>query len=323
MAVIEVRDLRKSYATTRAVDGVDLDVHEGEVLGLLGPNGAGKTTIVEIVAGLRRPDSGTVTVAGLVPWRDRDALTRVLGVQLQTGGLQVRLSVREAVGLFAAFHDDPLEPDPLIERLGLSSSAGTRYGDLSGGQQQRLAIALALVGRPRVVLLDELTTGLDPQARRSTWDLVEDVRAGGTTVVLVTHLMVEAERLCDRVVLVADGRVVAEGSPSEVVRGSGAPTAMSFRTDEPLGADRVARVQALQGVRTVRARGAEVEVQADDDGVTAVLAHLHALGTAPRRLRVADATLDDAYLDVVRRLGTQQQEPSPPARSATMEEAPS
>jgi ABC-2 type transport system ATP-binding protein len=301
MAIIEVRDLRKTYGTTRAVDGIDLDVHEGEVLGVLGPNGAGKTTTVEIVAGLRRPDAGTVSVVGLVPWRDRADLTRVLGVQLQSGGLQARLTVREAVSLFAAFHDDPLEVDPLIERLDLGASSGTRYENLSGGQQQRLAIALALVGRPRVVLLDELTTGLDPQARRTTWELVEDVRAHGTTVVLVTHLMEEAERLCDRVVLVAGGRVVAEGSPADVVRGSGAPTVLTFRTDHPVPglADALA---ALPGVRSARATGAEVEVQADDDGVTAALAHLHATGTVPQRLRVVDSTLDDAYLDVVRRL---------------------
>ncbi|GAB4063041.1 ABC transporter ATP-binding protein [Angustibacter speluncae] len=304
MAIIEVRDLRKSYGATRAVDGIDLDVHEGEVLGVLGPNGAGKTTTVETVAGLRRPDSGTVTVAGLVPWRDRAEVTRVLGVQLQSAGLQARLTAREAVRLFAAFHDDPLDPDALLERLGLRDSAGTRYEALSGGQQQRLAIALALVGRPRVVLLDELTTGLDPQARRATWELVQDVREQGTTVVLVTHLMEEAERLCDRVVLVADGRVVAEGSPDEVVRGSGAPTLLTFRTEHPVPglADALA---ALPGVRAARVAGPDVEVQADDDGVTAVLAHLHAAGTVPHRLRVVDSTLDDAYLDVVRRLADQ------------------
>jgi ABC-2 type transport system ATP-binding protein len=302
MPVIEVRDLRKSYGSTRAVDGIDLDVHEGEVLGVLGPNGAGKTTTVEIVAGLRRPDSGTATVAGLVPWRDRAEVTRVLGVQLQSGGLQARLTALEAVRLFAAFHDDPLDPAGLLERLGLSGSARTRYEALSGGQQQRLAIALALVGRPRVVLLDELTTGLDPQARRATWELVQDVREGGTTVVLVTHLMEEAERLCDRVVLVADGRVVAQGTPAEVVRGSGAPTVMSFGTGDPLRPPELEVLGALPGVRSARARGAEVEVQADDDGVTAVLAHLHATGTVPHRLRVVESTLDDAYLDVVRRL---------------------
>lgn len=305
MALVEVRDLRKSYGATRAVDGIDLDVHEGEVLGVLGPDGAGKTTTVETVAGLRRPDSGTVTVAGLVPWRDRAEVTRLLGVQLQSAGLQARLTAREAVRLFAAFHDDPLDPDGLLDRLGLQASAGTRFEALSGGQQQRLAIALALVGRPRVVLLDELTTGLDPQARRTTWELVQDVRAQGTTVVLVTHLMEEAERLCDRVVLVADGRVVAEGSPHEVVRGSGAPTLLSFRVDQALRAAAVAALQTLPGVRSVRAHGVEVEVQADDDGVTAVLAHLHAAGTVPRRLRVVDSTLDDAYLDVVRRLADQ------------------
>lgn len=302
MAVIEVRDLRKSYGSTRAVDGMDLDVHEGEVLGLLGPNAAGKTTTVEIVAGLRRPDSGTATVAGLVPWRDRAELTRVLGVQLQSAGLQARLTVMEAVSLFAACYDDPLDPSGLVERLGLSGAARTRYEALSGGQQQRLAVALALVGRPRVVLLDELTTGLDPQARRSTWELIQDVREGGTTVVLVTHLMEEAERLCDRVVLVADGRVVAQGTPAEVVRGSGAPTVLSFRTDDPLAPAAVEVLEALPGVRSARVRGLEVEVRSDDDGVTAVLAHLHAANAVPHRLRVVGSTLDDAYLDLVRRL---------------------
>ncbi len=303
MALIEVRGLRKTYGRTVAVDSLDLDVAEGQVVGVLGPNGAGKTTTVECVAGLTRPDGGTVTVAGHVPWRDRGPVTRLLGVQLQSSALPAKLTAREAVRMVAACHDDPADPDELVDRLGLGPVAGTRYGKLSGGQQQRLAIATALVGRPRAVLLDELTTGLDPEARRRTWDLVREIRDGGTTVVLVTHLMEEAQQLCDRITVVAGGRVVAEGTPAEVVAGRAAATTMSFRPTAPLPAG---ALEALPGVATVRPAGDRVEVTGSDDGVRAVLRALTAHGAEPAGLRVTASTLDEAYLELVRSTATEE-----------------
>lgn len=221
---VEIRGLHKSYGGTTAVEDVSLTIGVGEVLGLLGRNGAGKTTTVEVVAGLRRPDRGTVRVLGLDPLRDRAALRQVLGVQLQESRLHGALRVSELARLFGSFYRDGLDPDTLIDRLGLHEQRRTAFDDLSGGQQQRLSIALALVGRPRVVVLDELTTGLDPEARRDIWTLVEDLRREGTTVVLISHAMDEVERLCDRVVLLAAGRVVADDTPAGLVRTAGGGT---------------------------------------------------------------------------------------------------
>jgi ABC-2 type transport system ATP-binding protein len=299
MPLIEVRGLRKTYRSTVAVEHVDLDVHEGEIIGVLGPNGAGKTTTVECMAGLTRPDRGTVSLAGHVPWRDRREVTRLLGVQLQSSGLQAKLTAREAVAMVAAFHDTPAEPDDLLERLGLGRVAGTRYAKLSGGQQQRLAVATALVGRPRVVLLDELTTGLDPEARRETWELIRDVREGGTTVVLVTHLMEEAQQLCDRITVMAAGRVVAEGTPEEVVARSASSTVMSFTAPAAVLCADV--LTGLPGVRHVERRGDRLEVAGTDDGVRGVLRVLQAHQVEPAGLRVSATTLDEAYLALVRR----------------------
>ncbi|HET6989488.1 MAG TPA: ABC transporter ATP-binding protein, partial [Kribbella sp.] len=198
-AVVEVSELRKSYGGRTVVDGVSFAVEEGEIFGIRGPNGAGKTTTVECVEGLRVPDGGRVRIAGLDPIADHAAVTQVLGAQLQESELQAKLTVREALELYAALYPNPADWRPLAERLGLVAQLNTRFGVLSGGQKQRLFIALALIGNPRVVVLDELTTGLDPRARRDTWEVVEDIRARGVTVLLVTHFMEEAQRLCDRI----------------------------------------------------------------------------------------------------------------------------
>ncbi|QEO13404.1 ABC transporter ATP-binding protein [Agromyces intestinalis] len=221
MAIIEVLGPRKSYGTTVAVDGIDLDVAEGEILGVLGPNGSGKTTTVECIAGLRRPDAGTVRVAGVDPAVDRERITRLVGVQLQQAGLQPKLTVREAVALYASFFDRPLDGVALAERLGLAPKLGARYADLSGGQQQRLAVALALVGRPRIALLDELSTGLDPRSRRAVWEVIEQARDDGATIVLVTHNTEEARRLCDRVAVIDRGRITALDTPEGVISRTG------------------------------------------------------------------------------------------------------
>ncbi|WP_370969815.1 ABC transporter ATP-binding protein [Amycolatopsis sp. cg9] len=224
MPLIEVTDLRKRYGTRVAVDGVSFTVERGEIFGILGTNGAGKTTTVECLQGLRRADGGTLSVLGLDPATDRAALTRRVGVQLQESQLPAKLRVREALELFASFYPDPADVDVLLGQLDLRDHARSAFGKLSGGQKQRVSIALALVGRPELAILDELTTGLDPHARRETWRLVEGVRATGVTVLLVTHFMDEAERLCDRVAIFDAGRVVATGTPTELRQSVNAST---------------------------------------------------------------------------------------------------
>lgn len=296
MTMIEVRGLRKTYGDVVAVDDISLNVEEGEILGVLGPNGAGKTTTVESIAGLVRPDTGTVRVAGLDPLTQRRELTRVLGVQLQEAALQDKISVAEALDLYAAFYDDPADGRELAEGLGLGPKLGTRFAKLSGGQKQRLSIALALIGRPKVALLDELTTGLDPQSRRNVWGLIERVRADGTTIVLVTHFMEEAQRLCDRLALIDGGRVVAIDTPAGLISSTEAPTVMSFRPDRPLD---LARLTAIDGVADAREQGDAIELRATDHAVIEVLDRLRGDGVRPERLRVVESSLDDAYVRLV------------------------
>lgn len=225
MPVIEVNGLVKRYGDTTALDGVDLTVDEGDILGVLGPNGAGKTTAVECIAGLRTPDEGEVRVLGLDPRRDRTRLRQVVGMQLQQAMLPDDLEVGEALELYRSFYRDRADVDVLLADVGLTKKRHKRFKELSGGQAQRLSLALALVGRPRIALLDELTTGLDPRGRRDIWEVVERLREGGTTVVLVSHFMEEVERLCDRVVLVDGGRVVADDIPAGLVDRASTPGA--------------------------------------------------------------------------------------------------
>ncbi|WP_432930748.1 ABC transporter ATP-binding protein [Microbispora sp. CA-135349] len=223
-AVIEVENLHKSYGSTVAVDDVSFTVAQGEIFGILGRNGAGKTTTVECLVGLRAPDRGRIRVLGRDPMRDHAELTRWVGVQLQDSRLPERLRVGEAMRLYQSFYPHPADQEELLAQLGLAGRERTPYGKLSGGQKQRLAIALALVGRPRIAVLDELTTGLDPHARRDTWDLIAGVRAAGVTIVLVTHFMPEAERLCDRIAVIDAGRVLVTGTPAELIERAGQPT---------------------------------------------------------------------------------------------------
>ncbi|GAA5088668.1 ABC-2 type transport system ATP-binding protein [Thermocatellispora tengchongensis] len=221
MTVIEVTELRKAYHGTPAVDGVSFTVEQGETFGVVGHNGAGKTTTVECLIGLRRPDSGTVRVLGMEPARQRRALAQRVGAQLQESELPARLKVAEALRLYAAFYREPDDWRAVLQRWGLGPIRGKSFGDLSGGQKQRLQLALALVGRPELVVLDELTTGLDPVARRETWALIGGLKAAGTTAVLVTHYMEEAEALCDRVAVFARGRIAAVGTPRELAERTG------------------------------------------------------------------------------------------------------
>ncbi|HZZ52971.1 MAG TPA: ABC transporter ATP-binding protein [Trebonia sp.] len=218
MTAIEVEGLSKRYGRRVAVDDVSFAVADGEIFGLLGRNGAGKSTTVDCLAGLRVPDHGRIRVAGLDPRQDRRELRQLLGVQLQESELPDRLTVAEAMRLYASFYPRPADVDGLLAQLDLADKSNTRYRRLSGGQKQRLSIALALIGRPRIAILDELTTGLDPVARRDAWQLIDDIRNQGVTIVLVTHFMDEAARLCDRVAIMRDGRIAALGAPAALAQ---------------------------------------------------------------------------------------------------------
>ncbi|MEV0557251.1 MULTISPECIES: ABC transporter ATP-binding protein [unclassified Streptomyces] len=296
-SMIEVTDLRKSYGGRPAVDRVSFTVEEGEIFGVLGPNGAGKTTTVECVEGLRVPDAGRVRVTGLDPVTEHAATRRVLGAQLQESELQAKLTVREALELYAAFYPRPLDWRPLAERLGLTDKLTTRFAKLSGGQKQRLFIALALIGNPRIVVLDELTTGLDPRARRDTWELIEDIRANGVTVLLVTHFMEEAQRLCDRIAVIDKGRVAALDTPAGLIRRSAGATVISFTPSAPLD-DR--DLNSLPALASVEYRDGRVTLSGTDETVNAVITLLARTHVTAHQLRVTDATLDDAFLDLTK-----------------------
>ncbi|GAA0837051.1 ABC transporter ATP-binding protein [Streptosporangium amethystogenes subsp. fukuiense] len=290
MKVIEVSNLRKQYRDQLVVDDVSFTVEEGEIFGVLGPNGAGKTTTVECVAGLRVPDYGTVGVLGGLTGTE---LREQLGVQLQSSTLPGKLRVWEALDLYASFYRAPADWAELLERVGLADKRDTPYGKLSGGQQQRLSIALALVGSPRVAILDELTTGLDPQARRDTWELIERVRDDGVTILLVTHFMEEAERLCDRLALIDSGRLVALDSPAGLIAKVGGRQTVRFRPSQPFD-DSV--LKALPEVTEMRRSGGQITVTGTGDLLLAITTALSAAHVVPADLRVEQANLDDAFL---------------------------
>ncbi|WP_188192321.1 ABC transporter ATP-binding protein [Nonomuraea sp. SYSU D8015] len=293
--VIEVRNLHKRYDDKIAVDDVSLTVQEGEIFGILGPNGAGKTTTVECIEGLRMPDRGEIKVLGLDPLRERAELTRRLGVQLQAGHLPERLQVAEALELYSSFYPEPADWRALLEGLGLADKARTRYAKLSGGQKQRLSIALALIGSPRVAILDELTTGLDPQARRDTWDLIESVRSHGVTIVLVTHFMEEAERLCDRLALIDAGRVVMVDTPTGLTERARIGQRIQFRPSRPMD-DRL--LTSLPDVSGVTRRGELVIVNGNDNALNAVTTVLARNQIVAEQLRVEQASLEDAFVQL-------------------------
>ncbi|MGX4689729.1 ABC transporter ATP-binding protein [Streptomyces sp. JNUCC 63] len=295
MSIIQVSELRKSYGGRTVVDGVSFAVEEGEIFGILGPNGAGKTTTVECVEGLRVPEAGRVRVTGLDPVADHERVARVLGAQLQQSELQAKLTVREALQLYASFYPRPADWRPLAERLGLTEKLTTRFAELSGGQKQRLFIALALIGNPRVVVLDELTTGLDPRARRDTWQLIEDVRASGVTVLLVTHFMEEAQRLCDRIAVIDKGRIAALDTPDGLIRRSAGATVVSFTPSAPLDEH---DLNALPGLAFLTHKDGRITLSGTDETVNAVITLLARHRITAHQLRVTDATLDDAFLDL-------------------------
>jgi ABC-2 type transport system ATP-binding protein len=230
--VIEVKNLQKTYRDINAVDDISFEVNEGEIFGMVGPNGAGKTTTIECIEGLRRANGGNVKLHGMDPYINRQAVARKIGIQLQESALPPRLRVGEALELFSSFYEHRANAEELLTRLGLTEKRTAAYSKLSGGQKQRLFIALALVNQPEMVFFDELTTGLDPQARRSMWDLVRQVRDNGCTVFLTTHFMEEAERLCDRVLIIDHGKIVALDTPESLIRSLGVEKRLVFTLPE-------------------------------------------------------------------------------------------
>jgi ABC-2 type transport system ATP-binding protein len=291
--VVHVDNIRKAYGKTLAITDVSFEVEQGEIFGLIGPNGAGKTTTMECVEGLRRPDRGTIAVLGLDPARDAYRLQDRIGVQLQEAQLQKRIKVREAVDLWASLYPRSVDPGALLEQLGLTDKRNAWFMTLSGGQKQRLFIALALINDPEVVFLDELTTGLDPQARRAIWDLVRGIRQRGKTVFMTTHLMEEAERLCDRVAVIDHGRIVDIGSPASLVRRHCPERTVVVTTTHPSAE---ASFAALPGVRVER-RDHDIAIRGcGDDLVTSVIQCIATEAIAVRDFRTETPTLEDVFL---------------------------
>ena len=290
--VVYAEGLRKSYGDNVAVDGVDLEVQRGEIFGLLGPNGVGKTTTVECLQGLRRRDGGRVRVLGLDPDVQGDELRRRIGSQLQSSALPDRLRVGETLELFARTQEDTLPVSELARRWGLQELTGRPFAKLSGGQQQRLFIALALINRPQVVFFDELTTGLDPQARRTTWELIRKVRDEGATVVLVTHFMEEAEYLCDRVAIVDRGCIVAMDTPSRLVASTGVPISVSFTWSDA----ELPWLSHISGIEDVSRSQEVVEVRGDGSLAVRVAAALAQRDVFPNDFQTHYPNLEDVFL---------------------------
>jgi ABC-2 type transport system ATP-binding protein len=301
---VVVEDLRMAYGDKTAVDGLSLTVARGSVTAVLGPNGAGKTTTLETCEGYRSPQSGRVRVLGLDPQRQRRELLPRIGVMLQNGGAWSGVRAVEMLSHVAGLHAHPLPVDLLVERLGLGSCGRTPYRRLSGGQQQRLALAMALVGRPELVFVDEPTAGMDPQARRATWDLLDELRGDGVTIVLTTHFMDEAERLADQVHVIDRGRMVASGSPFELTRGSGSSTIRLVVT-EPFPPTAPASLQATLGagtvVQAVNAHSLLITGPADASTLAKVSAWCDREQVLPESLTLGQRTLEDVFLQITGR----------------------
>jgi len=318
---IELERLTKRYGGRVVLDELDLSIGQGELFALLGPNGAGKTTTVEIVEGYRKPDGGTVRVFGHDPRRDARHVRPSLGLMLQSGGLYSQLRPIEALQLFAAFYPEPLEPAQLLAQVGLQQVKRTRYRDLSGGERQRLSLALAIVGRPRLAILDEPTGAMDAHARRETWGVLRDLRESGTTILLTTHLLDEAEALADRVAIIDHGRLVALGTPAELRRGLGitpqAPRTASasepsmapgaaenlrevrLELADSLDAEQLSRLRRLPSVQAVRADRVGVYVLRTASAGTLLVelgTWLLAIGVEPLAIRVGQGSLEDVFL---------------------------
>ena len=293
---VTVQNLVKKYGHVVAVDDVSLSINEGEIFGIIGPNGAGKTTTVECISGLRAPDSGSISVYGLSPRKERNKLREFVGVQLQESALPPRLRVGEAVRLFASFYPNPLDPDSLLESLGIKQIVNSSFKNLSGGQKQRVSIALALVGNPKLAILDELTTGLDPEARREIWGLIERMRDRGVTVILVTHFMDEAERLCDRLALIDHGTVIALDTPEAIAAQAGGSRVRfvpSQAVDEQT-------LRAIPGVKEIERKERYVIVTGTGDLSGSVINALAAIGVRVSDVEARTGNLEDAFIKLTK-----------------------
>ena len=290
---VEIEHLRKTYGTLAAVDDVSFSVAEGEIFGILGPNGAGKTTTVECTIGLRSPDSGTIRLMGLDPRTDRDQIRAIVGVQLQESAFPAKLRVGEILEEFRSFYRQPADVSDLVETLGLADKRRAYYRSLSGGQRQRLSVALALIGGPKIAVLDEMTTGLDPQARRDTWGLIEGVRDRGVTIVLVTHFMEEAERLCDRVAMIDHGRIAALDTPANLTTRAQGGKSVRFVPSAPFDDG---LLTALPEVSRVEHEGQHVVVTGAGELVNTVILALHAAGLEARDVQLDASNLEDAFV---------------------------
>jgi ABC-2 type transport system ATP-binding protein len=294
--LITVEHLVKKYGESYAVNDVSFSISEGEIFGIIGPNGAGKTTTVECISGLRVPDSGSINIFGLSPHKDRNRIREFLGVQLQESSMPPRLKVGEALRLFASFYPNPADPDGLLEILGISHVKSSIYKKLSGGQKQRLSIALALVGNPKIAILDELTTGLDPEARRETWALIESIRDRGATVILVTHFMDEAERLCDHLALINHGKLIVLDTPEAIAAQAGGKR-VRFVTSKPVD-DKT--MYAIPGVKEIERKEAYVTVIGTGDLVASVIDSLTRIGVHLSDIEARGGNLDDAFVKLTR-----------------------
>jgi len=298
-AVIEVKNLQKSYGTAVAADDISFSVKEGEIFGMVGPNGAGKTTTIECVEGLRIPDHGSVKVFNMNPAKERVKIAEKVGVQLQESGLPDKLKVGEALSLFASFYEQTTDLNELLDLLGLTKKQNSAFGKLSGGQKQRTFIALALINQPEVVFFDELTTGLDPQARRRMWDLVRQIRDQGTTVFLTTHYMEEAERLCDRVLIIDRGRIVALDTPEELIRSLGVEKRLVFTVPDK---SQTPKLEAIPLVNRVDRIGDRIVVYGHGDRfASTVVRALEDAALDFLDLRTEQPNLEDVFLNLTGR----------------------
>jgi ABC-2 type transport system ATP-binding protein len=298
--IIQVEGLYKSYGAVQAVRGLTFSVEEGEVFGLLGPNGAGKTSTVEILEGMRTPDAGTARVCGLDPERSGSAFKQTIGAVLQSTALPDKLKVKEALDLFASFYRDRASTDGLLKRFQLEEKRDAFYKDLSGGQKQRLALAMALVNNPKVVFLDEPTAGLDPQVRREIYDIIEELRREKKTVLLTTHYIEEAERLCDRVAIVDHGKIIKSGTPRELKQSSAGTTRIEVRLARPAAE---AALRALDGVSDFRTMGDVYVLYASraPQAIVSLVKHLEADNNELQSMEMYSPSLEDVFIELTGR----------------------
>lgn len=299
-AIVQVEDLRKRYENIEALRGITFEIRPGEVFGLLGPNGAGKTSTIEILEGLRQPDSGTVRVCGMDPAREQSTLKQRIGAQLQNTVLPDKIRVEEALTLYASFYQEPASIEPLLEQFGLAEKRRAFFEKLSGGQKQRLALALAMVNNPELVLLDEPTVGLDAQLRRDIYDLIERFRAEHRTTLLTTHYIEEAERLCDRVAIIDHGQLIALGTPRELVQKSHKDARIEASFAKPVPIDKLRHLSAVVGCHEIAGKYI-IQAQPIAVAVAALVRFLEAEGNSLLDLHIAQPTLEDVFVEMTGR----------------------